>query len=118
MSHSRHASPGARGLAAVRVHTLTIAPGVRRPYRRRDWQDTLVIIESGALDLECTHGGVWRFAAGAIIALADLPLRSLRNGGAETLELTLAKRTPGAEPRDPVTLTVRTRLDRDLLGST
>jgi hypothetical protein len=93
MSHSRHASPGAQGLAAVRVRTLTIAPGVRRPYRRRDWQDTLVIIESGALDLECTHGGVWRFAAGAIIALADLPLRSLRNGGAETLELTLAKRT-------------------------
>lgn len=79
--------------AGLLVDAVAIPPGTDHAYAEAEWRDALVLIDQGVLDLECTDGGVWRFTHGAILCLANLPLRSLRNQGSEPLSLTRVRRS-------------------------
>ena len=60
---------------------VVLGPGDRRPYDQKEWDDALVIVKRGEVDLECRNGGRMRFIAGDMLWLTGLPLRSLRNPG-------------------------------------
>ncbi len=62
---------------------LVILPaGGIRPYVESEWDDALVVVGCGVVELEDVEGRRWRFERGAIIWLAELPLRALHNPGA------------------------------------
>ena len=60
---------------------VRVAPGAERAYDAREWRDAIVLVESGELHLVGGGSGGRRFRAGDVIALSDLPVRALRNGG-------------------------------------
>ena len=60
---------------------ITVAPGTSRAFDEADWSDTLVVLESGELDLEGMTGCRERLRPGAVFWLAGLSLRALHNGG-------------------------------------
>lgn len=62
------------------------------------WSGALVLIERGALDVECMAGGSRRFAAGDMLAFDWLPIRLLRNRGDEECRL-LAIRRVNSRPQ-------------------
>lgn len=77
----------------------TVLPsGDSRPTRRADWAGCLVLVERGTVEVDCDAGGTRSFATGDLIALDWLPLRMLRNPGADEACL-LAIRRRG-EPSD------------------
>jgi hypothetical protein len=71
---------------------LVLDPGDRRPYEEGEWDDALVIVESGEIDLECRNGGRLRFIAGDTLWLTGLPLRELRNPGPDRVVLLAVSR--------------------------
>jgi hypothetical protein len=78
---------------------VTLAPGDERPFHENEWQDAIVLVETGELELECHRGGRRHFDAGAILWMAGLDLRTLRNRGREPLVLiAISRRGPGAGP--------------------
>jgi hypothetical protein len=67
------------------------------PYRSADWADALVIVETGQLEVECEQGSTARFAAGAVLFLAGVPVRWLRGAGGQPVTLTaLSRQSPAA----------------------
>src|SRR4051794_10289831 len=72
---------------------VTIPPGTRRPYDADEWRDTLVLVETGEIELECTRGGRRRFGSGALLPLGALSLRALYNPGLEPVRLTAVSRS-------------------------
>ena len=48
-------------------------------YNAAEWEDELVIVVCGLLELEGLSGRRWRFERGAILWLADLPVSALHN---------------------------------------
>lgn len=77
---------------------VMLAPGDRRPTRPAEWAGCLVLVERGAIEVDCGAGGVRSFPTGDLIALGWLPVRTLRNPGADEAWL-LAVRRRG-EPSD------------------
>ena len=75
--------------------TVTVAPGSTRPYRESEWVDALVVVERGAVELECVRGGRRAFAAGAVLWLSGLPLRAVHNAGDEPARLVAVSRRRG-----------------------
>lgn len=65
------------------VREVVIAAGDELPYDRADWDDALVVVDRGEIELECVLGGRARFQLGDILCLAGLSLRTLRNPGDE-----------------------------------
>jgi hypothetical protein len=65
-----------------RIRRIVVAPGAERPYDESEWKDSLVVVESGKLELECTGGSSRRFGRGDVLWLIGLPLCVLRNAGA------------------------------------
>ena len=79
---------------------VVLEPGDRRPFEEREWDDALVIVERGEVDLEYRSGARLRFIAGDMLWLTGLPLRSLRNPGAEPAVLpTVSRCVQGASVR-------------------
>ena len=76
-------------------------PGATRPYRDADWWDSLVVVEHGAMELECVRGGRRRFEAGAVMWLAGLPLVALHNPGPEPVLLAAVSRTSKGPMNQP-----------------
>jgi quercetin dioxygenase-like cupin family protein len=72
-----------------------VAPGGERAYHEPDWRDALVVVERGAIELECLSGGWWRFERGDVLWLSGLPLRALRNRGSEPALLVAVSRRGG-----------------------
>jgi quercetin dioxygenase-like cupin family protein len=66
---------------------VVLDPGDSRPYQQAEWDDALVIVKRGEIDLECLAGGRMRFVAGDMLWLSGLPLRSLQNPGPEPVVL-------------------------------
>lgn len=66
---------------AFAVREIALAPGATRRYRAREWRDALVMVRTGAIDLEGAGGAIARFGAGALLCLAAAPLRALHNRG-------------------------------------
>jgi hypothetical protein len=71
---------------------LVIAPGAEHPSGADEWADALVVIESGRLEVECLAGARRMFQANALLCLGWLPLRALRNTGAEPAVLVAIRR--------------------------
>jgi hypothetical protein len=69
-----------------------VPPGRARDYDEADWRDALVVVVRGEIELEARAGGRERFARGAVLSLAGLPLRALHNQGAEPAELLAVRR--------------------------
>ena len=74
------------------VHAVGLAPGGEHAYDAAEWRDALVLVERGEVELECAGGSHERFTAGDVIALAGLPLRTLRNRGTEPALLVAVSR--------------------------
>jgi glyoxylate utilization-related uncharacterized protein len=76
------------------LRVVTLAPGRARRYAEADWQDALVVVERGEVELE-TEGDVrWRFARGDMLWLTGLPLRAVHNRGREPARLVAVSRSP------------------------
>jgi hypothetical protein len=60
---------------------VEIPPGGARPYDGAEWAGALVVVDRGELELACSDGCRPRFAGGAVLWLAGLPVRELRNPG-------------------------------------
>lgn len=63
------------------VRRIVVAPGAERPYDEEEWEDSIVVVESGGIELECRCGKRRRFGRGDVLWLIGLPLRVLRNRG-------------------------------------
>ena len=77
---------------------IRLPEGCERPYEESEWDDELVIVVCGTLELEGLSGRRWRFSRGAILWLTDLPLRTLHNPGAETAILMAVSRPISSRP--------------------
>jgi len=78
----------------IRRWTVRIEPGGALDYTAAYWADALVIVERGALEVECRSGQCVAFAAGAVLTFAGLPVRRLRNSNPEPVELSVVARCP------------------------
>ena len=58
---------------------IRLPAGGRRLYDESEWDDSLVIVTCGTVELEDVDGKRWRFAKGSIFWLTDLPLLALHN---------------------------------------
>jgi predicted enzyme related to lactoylglutathione lyase len=74
------------------VKAVTIAPGDEHLYDAAEWCDAIVSVERGELELECVSGGRRRFGRGSLIWLCDLPLRTLRSTGTDSVRLVAVSR--------------------------
>lgn len=83
------------GFARWRV---TLEPGAQRATTAAEWAGALVLVEHGALEVECEAGGRHRFGPGDLVALGWLPLSRLRNPGRVVTRL-VAVRRRGDVPR-------------------
>ena len=76
---------------------VTIEPGESQPFVEDDWADTLVVIRTGELEIECNLGGRRRFAEGAVLWLVGINARRLHSiGGSPTVLVAVSRR-----PRPP-----------------
>lgn len=76
----------------VQRRALVIAAGASHPYVPSEWADALVTVERGCVDLIARDGESHRFESGAMLFLAGLSLRGLRNPGREDAELVAISR--------------------------
>lgn len=81
---------------------ITIPPGESLIYRATDWRDTLVVIEHGMIDLEPVHGASHRFSSGAMLCLAGIRVRAVRNPGPAPAVLLAITRKDLPMDRSPV----------------
>jgi hypothetical protein len=77
---------------------IRLPQGCDCPYDESEWEDELVIVVCGTLELEGLSGRRWTFCKGAILWLTDLPLRSLHNPGNETAVLMAVSRPINSRP--------------------
>lgn len=79
-----------------RLRTVTLAPGATRPFRPEEWDDALVVVEHGEIELECRAGLRRRFPAGAVMWLQGMDLRAMHNpGGRPTVLSAVSRALPG-----------------------
>ncbi len=81
----------------VDLRLVSIPPGGARPFVAAEWDDSLVVVEQGAVELECVRGGRRAFSTGAVIFLTGLPLRAIHNPGPDTALLAAVSRIPKKE---------------------
>ena len=77
---------------AFRARIVTIAPGGARPYDEAEWRDALVVVERGAVVVECRAGGRRTFGSGDILWLTGMGVRALHNQGEEIAVLVAVSR--------------------------
>jgi hypothetical protein len=77
---------------------VRLPPRCDVPYDAGEWEDELVIVVCGALDLEGLSGRRWHFEKGAIIWLQDLPLAVIHNASDETTVLMAVSRPMNSRP--------------------
>jgi quercetin dioxygenase-like cupin family protein len=77
---------------AFDVRVVEVAPGGERASHEAEWRDALVVVDRGEIEVDCVGGTRRRFAPGAVLWLGGLPLRALRNPGAEPAVLVAVKR--------------------------
>lgn len=78
-AQSRPAFLGREVPAAFEVRRIVVEAGDERPYDEAEWRDSIVVVESGSIELECRCGSRRGFERGAVIWLIGLPLRALHN---------------------------------------
>ena len=86
--------------------TVALPAGGVLPYQESEWEDALVVVAQGLIELEGMSGRRWCFARGAMLWLTDLPLSAIHNPGADTAVLCAISRgpmNPKDSPRLPLT---------------
>lgn len=68
---------------------IAVPPGKKLTYVSEDWDDSLVVVEEGSIELESLHGARRTFVAGDMLSLRRLHLRALRNRGHSVTVLAL-----------------------------
>ena len=102
--HRDHRLPGlgrvraAAGLVMLDYRVVELPPGGERPYDAAEWAGALVIVDRGDIELACSDGRRPRFAGGAVLWLAGLPVRELRNPGSVPAVLVAVRRAPALNP--------------------
>jgi hypothetical protein len=76
------------------LREITVPAGRSRPYDEREWEDALVVIERGEIELECASGRRWCFERGAVLWLVGLALRAIHNHRREPAVLIAISRRP------------------------
>lgn len=72
---------------------VSIAVGGSMPFVEADWNDSLVVIDAGDLEIECQLGGRRRFDQGAVLWLAGIDARLLHNvGDSPTVLIAVSRR--------------------------
>jgi hypothetical protein len=74
------------------LRQVAVAPGSERAFDEREWQDAIVVVERGEIELESLGGSVCRFARGDLLWLTGLSLRALHNPGREPALLVAVSR--------------------------
>jgi len=77
---------------------VRIPAGCDRAYDESEWEDELVIVVCGAVELVGLSGRCWPFGRGAILWLQGLPLRAIHNAGEETAVLMTVSRPMNSRP--------------------
>ena len=87
------------GRIAFERRLIRFPGGCVRPFDEAEWEDELVIVVCGTIELEGLSGRRWRFDRGAIIWLMDLPLRALHNPSDEVTVLMAVARPMSCRPQ-------------------
>ena len=66
---------------------VAVPPGGALPFDPATWQDAIVFVLAGELDVQCSSGTGHRFQRGDILWFTGLSVRSLRNGGSVPVRL-------------------------------
>ena len=80
--------------------TVVVAPGEARRFDAAEWRDALVMVREGEIALEGVSGALRMFRRGDVLALADVPLRALRNPGTQPALLVAVSRRRQSMPRE------------------
>ena len=78
---------------------LRLPPQCERPYDASEWEDELVIVVCGEIDLVGLSGRRWTFEKGSLIWLQELPLRAIHNPTNETTILMTVSRPINSRPQ-------------------
>lgn len=73
--------------------TMSLGPGERRPSGAAEWSGALIVVDAGTIEVGCFAGASATFVAGDVLALSCLPLRWLRNAGAEEARIIAIRRS-------------------------
>jgi hypothetical protein len=88
-----------RPAPAFELRRLALGPGNRRAYDPLEWQDALVVIEHGEVELECRSGICRSFGTGDVLWLAGLPVQALHNhGNAPAVLVAVRRRNESTRP--------------------
>jgi hypothetical protein len=77
---------------AFERRAIVVEPGCTLAYDEIEWQDALIVVESGEVEVESLSGASLRVERGTILWLADLPVKALRNSGKGSAVLTSVRR--------------------------
>jgi hypothetical protein len=72
---------GPSGRGHLRRTVVTIPPGGTMPCGLAAWDDAIVGLERGVIELQARDGSSHRFRPGALLCLAAVPTATLRNPG-------------------------------------
>lgn len=75
-----------------RARIVELAPGRALRFEAAAWEDAIVFLTAGEIELECRAGQSRRFALGAVLCLSALPLASVRSVGVEPARLVAISR--------------------------
>jgi len=78
---------------------VRLQPGSARPYDEAEWEDELVIVVCGTVELEERAGRRWTFPKGSIIWLQQLPLLAIHNTTDEATILMAVSRPINSRPQ-------------------
>ena len=72
---------------------VTIPPGGRIA-PDTDWEDAIVVVEEGQIELVGRHGATLRVRQGGVLWVSRVAVRSLRNPGEVSTVLSAVRRVP------------------------
>jgi hypothetical protein len=72
---------GGRLAPGFRRRVLVLKPGARRAYRPAEWQNAIVMVERGVIQLECRGQTPRGFGPGDLLCFEGLQLDTIRNHG-------------------------------------
>jgi quercetin dioxygenase-like cupin family protein len=85
----------AKGRFGTRV--VELAPNCVLLYDAASWHDALVLVADGEIEVVCAGGERERFCRGAVLCLAPLSVRWLRNSGHAPARLVAIWRPPARD---------------------
>ena len=81
-------------MTALVWRVVELEPGAFLDHGEEFWQDAIVFVAAGELDVDCAAGGHHRFRVGDILTFAGLSLRGARNTGVAPAHLLAVWRRP------------------------